>query len=163
MRKIKEVLSLRFRLGLRQNQIARSCSIKRRFIVISRKPRRRFELAAARGSPQHAGLRRWTLSPRIYCDPIEASGRQVSLLDQVHHRKRNRWRVCAALVFPHETGESASEWGAVPKGRRYRTNHKPDVALTQLVVISPSLRFRWQKVNKHRCVQGTCSVQSEVN
>src|SRR5262249_26620078 len=55
--------------------------------------------------PQHAGLWRWTLSPRIYCDRAEASGRQVSLLDQVHDRKRNRWRVCAALVFPHETRE----------------------------------------------------------
>ena len=39
MRKVKEVLRLRFGLGLQQNQIARSCQIvKRPFTAICKKP-----------------------------------------------------------------------------------------------------------------------------
>jgi hypothetical protein len=49
MRKIKEVLRLRFGLGLQQEQIARSCSIGQAGTSVSRKSARdRARLATAR-------------------------------------------------------------------------------------------------------------------
>jgi predicted DNA-binding protein (UPF0251 family) len=50
MRKVKEVLRLRFGLGLQQNQIARSCSIGQATVHRSAESGRRWvDLAAAGG------------------------------------------------------------------------------------------------------------------